>query len=77
MTLTVGNQLVVQGGTGTNALAEALSSGNQTINAGGVAILGGTAGSGNFAQFNSAGTQSITVGAGGVQVWAEQGERRI
>ncbi len=62
MNLTAGNDLLIQGGTGTNAFASA--SGSQTVNASTVSIFAGSVGSGNGAALTSVGNQTITASSG-------------
>jgi len=64
MNLNVANALKIQGGTGTNAFAQAFATGTQTVNANTISVLAGSVGNGNGAFLGSTGDQTVTATSG-------------
>jgi len=64
MNLNVANALKLQGGTGTNAFAQAFATGTQTVNANTISVLAGAVGNGNGAFLGSTGDQTVNATSG-------------
>ncbi len=64
MNLSAGNNLNIQGGSGTNASAQVFSTGTQTVTANTINVLGGTGVSGNSAMLRSTGNQTVSATSG-------------